>query len=371
MNKLNGILCGVFLIWIYVFSIGHILLPDREFSEMENRYLMSTLPKFTADRLFSGKFAENFETYIDEQFPLRDFLKQASTDMNYTAGKRLIGGVYFASSNHLIGQQEEANKMLVERNIQSLLQLRENGTPLYVALIPNAASIWADKLPYGSPELDQSSLIKEVYSGLGEGCIDIYSTLFDHRQEDIYYRTDHHWTSLGAYYGYEAMIRGMGMEPVRLEMYSPTLLSDGFYGTLYSKAPAHWISPDEIYFYAPDMGVKVTAYDGKEYVERALYCMENLEKKDKYTVFLGGNQPQIVIETNMPGKPTLLVLRDSYFDSLVPFLQPHFSQIHLIDVRYYQQDLEQYIRENKIDMVLVACSVDQFVYVMNLATVIK
>ncbi|MEL7656841.1 MAG: hypothetical protein AAGU75_13145, partial [Bacillota bacterium] len=96
-----------------------------------------------------------------------------------------------------------------------------------------------------------------------------------------------------------------------------------------------------------------------------------LEKKDKYTVFLGGNQPQIVIETNMPGKPTLLVLRDSYFDSLVPFLQPHFSQIHLIDVRYYQQDLEQYIRENKIDMVLVACSVDQFVHVMNLATVVK
>ncbi len=113
----------------------------------------------------------------------------------------------------------------------------------------------------------------------------------------------------------------------------------------------------------------MTAYDATNAYPLALYNPENLDQKDQYTFFLGGNQPRIVLQTPASDAPKLLILRDSYTDSLVPYLQTHFSEIHLIDVRYYLQPIDTYLQEHDIDTVLAAYSVAQFIGPINLQVV--
>lgn len=370
MKKSNMILCIIFLSWIYGMLIGHILIPDRSLSEMENRSL-AKFPAFTTEKLFSGKYGEDFEKYLGDQFPLRDVFIQISTGAQYMMRKRQIGDVYFTRSGRLIPQILMSDEERLQSNVRSLQWLSQLDIPMYTALIPDASCILQDMLPYGAPVIDQKSLIDKIYDAVGsDRCVDIYTALYEERDSYIYYRTDHHWTSLGAYYGYAAIMKAMDIEPVQIDNCQPVILSDSFYGTLYSKAPAFWIEADTIHAVISDMGVDVTAFDGINYEDKALYEIDNLNKKDKYTVFLGGNQPLVVISTAVQSAPRLLVLRDSYFDSLSPFLQSHFSEIHLIDTRYYQQDIQTYIEKNDIDIILAAYSVDQFLNVMNLSVVI-
>ncbi|MFZ7103443.1 MAG: DHHW family protein [Peptococcaceae bacterium] len=369
MKKLNATLCIVFLVFVYGFAGAHLLMPDRSFSEMENR-MLAKVPRATFKKVFSGQYATEFTAYLNDQFPLRDGFKSMSTAYQYITLKREIGGVYL-KGQRLFSHLQEADATLLNQNIQSIRKLQETlAIPVYVALIPDAACILKDELPSGAPGLNQEELIQKVYGEIGENCLDIASSLLFHKDEDIFYRTDHHWTSLGAYYGYEELIRALGMQPVALSSYKKTELSDDFYGTLYAKAPAFWIYPDTIESYAGDLGTTLSVFDGTGFKEGSLYVPENLAKKDQYAVFLGGNQPLIVLETVFENEPNLLVLRDSYFDSLTPFLQTHFSSVHLIDVRYYQKTIEDYIRDHDIDIVLCAYSVDQFSHVVRLSTVV-
>ena len=161
----------------------------------------------------------------------------------------------------------------------------------------------------------------------------------EHKDEDIFYRTDHHWTSLGAYYGYTGLASALGYTPVPLTDYTPTVRSTEFYGTVFSSSGVRWVQPDTITTYVPDDGITVVShtYDnsGNPVEEqRALYVESFLSVKDKYSMFLGGNQSLgVVTNTNNPDGPKLLIIRDSYADSLVPFLTAHYSEIHLIDPR--------------------------------------
>lgn len=370
MRKYHILLSALFLVWIYGFFLGHILLPDKSFSEMENRNLAAA-PAFSAQRLFDGRFGSEFETYLNDQFPLRDFFKQFSTADQYAAGLREVGGVYFGAGGALLSHTQLENSQLAQTNLLAVQALAEEATvPVYTALVPDAACVWEEKLPVGAPALDQRAFIQNAYAEIGGG-IDVVGNMDRHAAEDIYYRTDHHWTSLGAYYGYEAIALGMGLAPAPLESYTPATLSDDFYGTLYSKAPAFWLSPDEISAYVPGEAASVSSFDGIERREYpTLYVEENLQKKDKYTVFLGGNSPLVVLRTQNAEAPRLLVLRDSYADSLAPFFTAHFSEIHLLDVRYYRQSVLEYMQEYEIDSLLVVYSVDQFANVMNLSSVV-
>lgn len=197
-----------------------------------------------------------------------------------------------------------------------------------------------------------------------------------HKDESIYYRTDHHWTSLGAYYGYTSLMDALGMKAVPLSNYEKTTVSDSFYGTIFSSSGVRWVKPDSIDTYVPDTGVTVTShtYDAKgNPIEepRSLYVKSFLDVKDKYSMFLGGNQSLCVVKTAHADAPKLLIVRDSYADSLVPFLTPHFSEIHLVDPRYYKLSVADYIQENNIDQALVLYSVSNFVNDKNLVWLAK
>ena len=218
---------------------------------------------------------------------------------------------------------------------------------------------------------DESAILREAAAASRARWVDVQGALQAHAGEDIYYRLDHHWTSLGAYYGYAALTEAMGLDPVPLSAYEKTTVSTDFNGTTFSSSGVRWMTPDVIDQYVPEDGVEVTSWFGAEPQTGSLYDWSKLEEKDQYAFFMGGNQSLAVVRTEHTDAPKLLIVRDSYTDSLVPFLTAHFSEIHLVDPRYNKTPLSGYLAENEIDQVLVLYSAANFVSDTNLFVLSK
>ena len=362
----------LFCAFIGLFLVANAAAPDREFSEMENRNL-EQMPTLSVNTLLSGEFMKNFETYTTEQFVGRDAWIGLKSSTERALGKKENNNVYFCDQNTLITRFDQPDAAKVTENLNYVNTFVENvDIPVTFSLIPTQACIWADRLPEGAPNASQTALLEQAQAAVpGATWADLYTPLMAHKDENIFYRTDHHWTSLGAYYGYTALADALGYTPVPLDTYTETVRSTEFYGTVFSSSGVRWVNPDTITTYVPDTGITVTSYtydsSGNPVEEpRALYDTSFLSVKDKYSMFLGGNQSLGVVKTPNADKPKLLILRDSYTDSLVPFLTPHFSEIHLIDLRYYKLSLADYIQQNDIDQALVLYSVPNFVTDSNL-----
>ena len=361
MKKSDNLLITI-LFCVFLGGIGMVslILPDQGFSEMENRNLRS-IPELTINKLTSGRFMTEAERYASDQIAFRDSWVAVKALGEVFSGKQENNGIYFADEDTLIRRVEEPDLALVEENIQSLHDFADQAeVPVYFGLIPTAASVWQDKLPEGAPTADEKSWTQWLYSRSGTENIDLASTLELHSQEDIYYRTDHHWTSLGAFYGANAILNAMGLEELYLSDYTERAVTQDFLGTNYSSAGAWWTSPDTITTYVPEDGKEVISnFTGREEPGR-LYVTEQLEVKNKYAYFLGGNQPLCIIRSQTDGQK-LLILRDSYSDCLAPFLTERFREVHLFDLRYNRLRVSEYIQENDIDLVLVLYSFETFV----------
>ena len=197
--------------------------------------------------------------------------------------------------------------------------------------------------------------------------MDFFGALTAHREEPIFYRTDHHWTTLGAFYGANALLETLGKEPLAREDFVPETASTDFYGTLYSTSGIHWLPADTLEFWVPEEGLSVTSWRRGTAEPSPLYERSWLEKKDKYSAFLGGNQPLCVIRNeNLPEGEKLLLIRDSYADALAPFLARRYAEVHLLDLRYYRSAPAQYAAEKGIGEICVLYSVQNFIADRNL-----
>ena len=368
---------ALFCAFIGVFLVANAVSPDRTFSEVENRNLeqlpavdFGTPEKLFRDgNFFNGQFMRDFETYTTDQFIGRDAWVDLKARTERALGKKENNNVYFADNDTLITRFDQPAADRVTENLNYVNRFVENvDIPVVFSLIPTQACIWADRLPEGAPNASQTDLMAQAQEAVtGATWADVYTPLMEHKDEDIFYRTDHHWTSLGAYYGYTGLASALGYTPVPLSEYTPTVRSTEFYGTVFSSSGVRWVKPDTITTYVPDDGITVVShtYDnsGNPVEEqRALYVESFLSVKDKYSMFLGGNQSLgVVTNTNNPDGPKLLIIRDSYADSLVPFLTAHYSEIHLIDPRYYHLSVKDYVEQNGIDQALVLYSVPNFV----------
>lgn len=363
---------ALFCAFIGLFLVANAATPSREFSEMENRNL-EQMPKLSVDSLLSGQFMKDFETYTTDQFVGRDLWIALKSTTERLLGKKENNNVYFCDQDTLITRFDQPDAAKVTENLNYVSTFAENaGIPVTFSLIPTQACIWADRLPDGAPNASQTDLLDQAKAAVpGATWADLYTPLWAHKDEDVFYRTDHHWTSLGAYYGYTGLAEALGFTPVPLDTYTETVRSTEFYGTVFSSSGVRWVSPDTITTYVPDTGITVTSYtydsNGNPVeVPRALYDESYLSVKDKYSMFLGGQQSLGVVKTPNADKPKLLIIRDSYTDSLVPFLTPHFSEIHLIDLRYYKLSIADYIQQNGIDQALVLYSIPNFCTDTNL-----
>ena len=259
---------SIFLTVLFTVFIGGVLvisalLPKEEFSEMENRFLQKP-PELSIETVKNGKFMENAEKYVSDHIAGRDLWVAAKAWGERLSGKQENNGVYFAAQDTLINRVEEPDGETweqLDQNLEYLDQLVSNaGVPVYFGLIPSAAQVWHDRLPDGAPTADEAAIIETLYSRTAARTVDLLSVLSAHSGEELYYRTDHHWTSLGAYYGYTALMEAMGMEPVDLADYERTTVTDQFYGTIFSASGVRWVAPDRIDTYIPADGVKVTSY---------------------------------------------------------------------------------------------------------------
>ena len=357
----NRIITALFSVFIGGFFVLNLLLPDKTFSEKENRQLQ-TLPKFSFSSLFSGSFATRFESYCSDQFAGRDIWIETKAGAELAQGKQQNNGVFLCVGDRLIEPFAAPQADALERAVQAADSLSDAGVPVSLAIIPTAAQLYADILPEGAENDDQKSVIDSAYSQTALNAIDLFSALTAHAGEYIFYRTDHHWTSLGAYYAANALRSSWGLPEIDQATLMPETVSDSFCGTLYSSSGFFWIAPDkmETLIAAPESS-SVTRYEinGTEQT-LPLYNYDKLTIKDKYTFFLGGNIPRAVVDTGIENAPSLLILRDSYADSLVPFMTDAFSEIHLIDLRYYTGSVREYIAENAVDRVLLLYSTDNF-----------
>lgn len=359
-KKFSFFLTVLFCAFIGGVAVISLLLPDVEFSPLENRYLQKP-PKLTAETLRDGTFMEDAEDYVSDHILLRDFWVAAKAWSERLSGKRESNGVYLAAQNTLINRVDDPAPAKLEKDMGYLDALVGNvSVPVYFGLIPSAAEIWSDRLPSGAPTADEKGIIDGLYFSTGANTIEMYDALSAHSGEDIYYRTDHHWTSLGAFYGANAVFEAMGLEPLDLSDYRPATVTDQFNGTSFSTSGVRWLPPDSIETYIPDEGIRVTSWFKGTPEAGSLYVDSYLDVKDKYSYFLGGRQPLCVVEKEDSDGPRVLLVRDSYSDSLTPFLTERFAEVHLLDPRDNLSSIKGYVEENGIDAVVVLYSFSNF-----------
>lgn len=331
------------------------LIPKEDFSEVENRTL-SKFPKLTVQSVFNRdrKFMNGVESYLADHFVGRNTWIQSKTQIELMSGKKEMNGV-FVLNDRLVQKMEAPDKEKVDRSLNAIVNFaKENNIPTFFMLAPTSGGIYYDELPENSGAFDQKSWISDCYNYLsdkGVTTLDVFTPLSSDKGQDIYYRNDHHWTTYGAYVAYYNTIKKMGFQPVELKNFDIEHASDSFKGSLYSKALYDGIAPDVLNIYYGN-GSKITKYivnDGMKTTEYdSFYFREYLDKKDKYSVFGGTNQPVTEIITDNPSGKSILIFKDSYAHCYVPFLAEHYSKITMLDMRYinlpyrYLVDVEAY-----------------------------
>lgn len=367
-KKFNIFLSALFCAFLGGVFVLSLLLPDKDFSPLENRYLQK-VPVLSVDSLKDGEFMADAESYAADHIVGRDFWVALKAWCERLSGKQENNGTYFGKEDTLINHLAQPDMEALYEKAGHVNALANHvDVPVYFGLIPSAAFIWQDRLPHPHAPTANESAIIQVLTGRGtaDGSVDVSGALSAHSSEDIYYRTDHHWTSLGAYYGYTAVMKALGMPPVSLSDYEKTTVSDDFYGTIFSSSGVRWVKPDSIDIYVPEDGISVTNYFDGNPTEGELYVEKHLAAKDKYPYFLGGNQPLCVVKGRNPDAPKLLLIRDSYADAMTPFLAESFSEVHLYDLRYNLMSVKNYIEQNDIDHVVVLYSLSNFIIDSNL-----
>ena len=366
-RKANIFIIFVFAAFIGLFFIVNIVAPDRVFSERENRNLQQ-VPAFTLKALFSGDFTSDFEAYTTDQFVLRDDWTTLKARCELLQGKKENDGVYYGADGMLIPRYTAPIDSTIDTDAAYINELVKNvNVPVYFALIPGKSEIQSSYLPSHAPDDSQKAVIDYAYAQSSAHNLDIDSVLAAHAGEYIFYRTDHHWTSLGAYYGSQEIRGSLGLSYRDLDSYTCQTVSNDFFGTAYSTSGFSWVKPDSIEIFVPDDGsVSVTSYRTGQAVQVGLYNLSCLSEKDKYSMFLGGNTPRLVIKTAHADAPKLLIIRDSFADSLTPFLLDSFSEIDLLDLRYFRGSVKEYVASGGFDSVLVMYSVDTFCTDKNL-----
>lgn len=366
-NK-DTILIVFFCVFIGVFCGLYFMLPDKTFSENEKRVLQGN-PEFSGERLFNGKFGKEFENYLSDQFAGRDFFVGLNAYYDLAIGRNGVNGVYAGKDGYLIEKPVVPEGSAFADNIRAVNTFAQRtGITPDVIIVPTAGYICADKLPDVHEEYRDEELLNKAADGLTSARdIDLVAPFMALRDgEQLYYRTDHHWTSQGAYAAYRAYCEAKGIKPVPADRFSVEQV-DGFYGTTYSRSALWLKKPDTIDLFIdkskPEIKVEIPEAD---IVSDSLYFEDHLNREDKYPVFLDGNHGYVKI-TNADAKGgKLLLIKDSYAHAMAPFLIENYSEVYMVDLRYYRQSVATLIRDEGIDNVLILYGLGNFVNDTNL-----
>ncbi|MCM1489011.1 MAG: DHHW family protein [Firmicutes bacterium] len=374
-KKIMIIIFSLFLVTMPILTIVYLSPEERPFSENENRYL-AKFPTLSAETYKNKKFMNGFDTWISDRFIGREQWIELKNTSNKIIGKTEINGV-FIENNMMMEAWEGYDREVYEKNLNAINNFANNhkNIQMFFMLAPNAQEIYKNNIPAFAPVENQKKFIEGFYSSLMgfEGTIDVYSALQEKSESSyIYYRTDHHWTSFGAFLAYQAAAPALGYESYPYSAFEIEHASHDFRGTLFSKTLDFGVTPDIIDYYTVAKGepeVKVSVYDkydnstGKiKYKEYdSMYFRDFLEVKDKYSSFLGQNSPLVTIENPAAkSEKRLLVIKDSYAHSLVPFLSKEYQKVTMIDLRYINTDFQTMAPLSDYDQLLFMYNVITF-----------
>lgn len=358
-NKFVAIIAAAIMLTI---SVCMIVLPKSDFSENENRVLQK-LPEFSGERLVSGEFTDEIENYINDHFPGRDAFVSIKGNFQKAIGYREMNETFIAGNRLLQHIKEPKTGNFISKVNRLVGNLDDSEATVRLMVVPTDAGVYNELLPQNAPDVvDEEAKISEIYDGVSCEGIDILSALIEEKDNgnNLFYNLDHHWTYYGAYIGYKTYMESLGMTPGTLEDIPHKVVSEEFRGTLYSKVLIGSMPSDSIT--AVDftgMNLTVTNVDKNE-VRDTYYYEEFLNKKDKYCYFGGGNPGKMIIENpDATYDREVLVVKDSFANSLIPFLIGDFKKVHIIDPRYYVRHISDCVVDDEnITDVLILYNLD-------------
>lgn len=363
-KKYKHLLSFSFILFILIMFVINIFKGEKEFSEEENRNL-SKKPELTFNSFINGDYTEKFESYISDQLPGRRLFVNAKFKIDMLLGKSEVNDVFIGKENQLMEDFHQSSNEQTDDKVLAINEfkkLHENANVSFM-LIPTSAEILKEKLPRNAPVDSELEFMNYVQGNLNSNIkfISPYSALYENRDQYLYYRTDHHWTTKGAYIAYVEFCKTAGIEPKNEEEFNIQLVANDFYGSLTSKIGQRSGEGDNINVYIPKENSEVVVnYVSEQRRSSSLYNSASLDEKDKYQVFTSGNHPHINIKSLGDPKKKLLLIKDSYANSFLPFLTAHYGEIDVIDLRYYMDDVNKLMEEKGITDVLFLYNVNTF-----------
>lgn len=347
---------GIITAFILCFSVWCLVAPKQTFSENENRALASW-PVYSFDTLKDGSYMSGIQTYLSDHFPLRDPFMTLKTKYEMLTGREEINDIYLAKDGYYIEAYKtpkQQKKIITQfQKLQDAIttDAKEN---VRVMLVPTAISTYNTKLPNCAPDrgvLRQVDTMNEIYAALPNmQKVDAWSALQAAAAEEaggLYYHTDHHWTTHGAYVGYQAYCGAAGIEPIPEADFQKTCVTTDFHGTIFSKLHDSTVPGDAITLYENPANRLTVSYPDTGEVTDTLYNRDYLAQKDKYSMFLNNLHPLVEITNETADSDRQLVLiKDSYANSMVPFLVNHYQKIYVFDTRYYRFGPSSFINEH-------------------------
>lgn len=353
-NKQSYLVAILFCVIIMGLFLTNLILPDQSFSDTENRFLQQ-FPKLSLSGLWNNDFQNSFESYQSDQFVGREKLKKLKTSIDYYMGIRQVDDVYIGKDGMLFQSFTSPSKSELQDKIDAVNEFVSKYPKMkyHMLMIPNKIAIYEDLLPAGLPTSNQKEILQQYLQELSDSInkIDTYSLLQEFKDEYLYYNTDHHWTIRAANLVFETWLQENKLKP--LETYETYISNDNFIGTLANRS-GYYQNSDSIELMIPkDSKVNYIV----NYVEEGLqipsvYDSSKQFSNDPYTVFFGGNHPRIDIVTTVENNKHLLIFKDSYANCFIPFLLPYYSEITVIDPRYYYEDIHALIKDKKINEIM-------------------
>lgn len=376
---------GIITAFILCFSVWCLVAPKQTFSENENRALASW-PVYSFDTLKDGSYMSGIQTYLSDHFPLREPFMTLKTKYEMLTGREEINDIYLAKDGYYIEAYKtpKQQKKIISQ-FQKLQDAITTGAKenVRVMLVPTAISTYNAKLPNCAPDrgvLRQVDTMNEIYAALPNmQKVDAWSALqaaaaqeetdrtrasgdADGAQpvtnagdavcdtsaaDGLYYHTDHHWTTHGAYVGYQAYCDAAGLSPIPEADFQKTCVTTDFHGTIFSKLHDSTVPGDAITLYENPANRLTVSYPDTGEVTDTLYNRDYLAQKDKYSMFLNNLHPLVEITNETADSDRQLVLiKDSYANSMVPFLVNHYQKIYVFDTRYYRFGPSSFINEH-------------------------
>ena len=334
-KRLPGV---IFMVLLLGLAGKEALSHQRTYSPVEKRELQ-TRPEISITKVLDGRFQKKYESYLRDQFPGRDHWVSFQTDMELFMGKNEIHNVYIGKNHYLLEHytEKEFDPQQISKNLQALEKFvgkAKQNADVHVMMVPTKSWVLREKLPAFAPHYKEHKFYDALQQKLEKEdvLISVEPVLDAHKEEEIYYRTDHHWTTLGAWYAYEQYTKAVGGDLQRAQGKKKfRCISKDFYGTTYAKIN-YARQADKIEIYEPADKLRVV-YNMGEKKTKTLYDVSFLKTADQYSVFTGGNQAVLEITGGIKNGKTLLLIKDSFANSILPFLAEDYEKLVVVDLR--------------------------------------